>query len=231
LIPKRNAFTPGCVLPFNGTLNPAIDNTCGIEGGPGDAATQAQNKAKNNFCPPTASGRDITYKELLDLQRHAFEVPIPAKLDNRKVAEDLGEGKYFSYVALIMNAQYSNPAFGETVNCNMAGNSANDIQIVLVPKAGETDKCRSTIAVMSPHYRPAGWTPQVLNGLRKPVRIRGQLFYDNSHDVCTEKVRPHPERASLWEIHPVYSVEVCKFSDLDQCRKAIDDDAQWQAIQ
>jgi len=235
-LPQKGSFTPACTLPFNGVRNPASDDHCGIQGDGTDTADQLEATAKNNFCAPTAHPQDMTYQELLDLQTKAQSddnpsgKPIGRTVDDRKDIENMGEGNYVSYVALIMDAHYSDTTGGEKVNCNMNGNPPNDIHIVLVSKAGETNECTSTTAEMSPHYRPAGWTPAVLNGLKKPVRIRGQLFYDNSHAVCG-KTKPNPKRASLWEIHPVYSIDVCKSADLDQCSKAIDDDSQWEAIQ
>jgi hypothetical protein len=228
-IVQAGKFSPACTMPFNSSPNPAADDHCGIAGDGTDTADQQEAIAKNNFCSPTAHPQDVTYDELLDLQKQAAEVPIPKKLDDRKEIQNLGEGNYVSYVALIMDAHYSDTTGGEKVNCNMSGNPPNDIHIVLVSQAGEKDECTSTTAEMSPHYRPTGWTPQRLNGLQKPVRIRGQLFYDNSHAVCG-KSKPNPKRASLWEIHPVYSIDVCNLSDLDQCRKNIDNDAQWTPI-
>lgn len=235
-IVQPGTFSPVCTLPFNGVRNPASDDHCGITGDGTDAADQQEATAKNNFCAPTAHSQDIAYQELLDLQTKAQSndnpsgKPIGRTVDDRKDIENMGEGNYVSYVALIMDAHYSDTTGGEKVNCNMSGNPPNDIHIVLASKAGETDECTSTTAEMSPHYRPAGWTPDKLNSLKKPVRIRGQLFYDNSHAVCG-KTKPNPKRASLWEIHPVYKIDVCKSADLDQCRQAIDDDTQWEAIQ
>lgn len=224
---QKGTFTPVCTLPFNGVRNPAADDHCGIEGDGTDIADQLEATAKNNFCAPMAHPQGVTYEELLNLQQQSAN--IPKKLDDRKETANLGEGNYITYVALIMDAHYSDTTGGEKVNCNLKGNPPNDIHIVLMSKAGETDECTSTTAEMSPHYRPAGWTPDRLNGLKKPVRIRGQLFYDNSHVVCG-KTKPNPKRASLWEIHPVYKIDVCKSTDLDQCRKAIDDDSQWEPI-
>jgi hypothetical protein len=44
-----------------------------------------------------------------------------------------------------------------------------------------------------------------------PYRVTGQLFFDASHKVCPcGTSNCSPVRASLWEIHPVYNVEVCK---------------------
>jgi len=135
----------------------------------------------------------------------------------------MGEGKYVSYVAVIKDAHYSDVGSGEAVNCNIPGDPTNDIHIVLMPIPTEDpnfkDECRSTTAEISPHYRPLSWTPDNLNKLGRPVRIQGHLFYDGSHTPC-KNGKGSPKRISLWEIHPVYSIEVCELNGLDQCRNS-----------
>jgi hypothetical protein len=227
-VQKAGTFTPVCTLPFNGVRNPASDDHCGIQGGSDDPAKQAESIAKNNFCAPTHDPDILTYQKLLDLQAQSANVP--KELTDRKEVQNLGEGNYVSYVAVIRNAHYSDTTGGEAVNCNMSGNAPNDIHIVLMSDPNDNDECDSTTAEMSPHYRPANWTPAKLNALGKPVRIKGQLFYDNSHSICTAHSRPNPKRASLWEIHPVYSVEVCKSNNLDECRNS-KDPAEWTPLE
>jgi len=227
-IQQPGTFSPVCTLPFNGVRNPAIDDHCGIQGGSSDPAAQEEATAKNNFCAPTHDPDTLTYQNLLDLQ--AQSANIPKSLTDRKEVENLGEGNYVSYVAVIKEAHYSDTTGGEAVNCNMSGNPPNDIHIVLMSDPNDTDECHSTTAEMSPHYRPTNWTPAKLNALGKPVRIKGQLFYDNSHTPCTAHSRPNPKRASLWEIHPVYSIEVCKSANLDECRTSTDP-AEWTLLE
>jgi hypothetical protein len=224
---QLGTFTPACTLPFDGAPNPPSDDHCGILGKSSDPAAQAESTAKNNFCAPTHDADVITYQDLISLQTKSAN--IPKEVSDRTEIENLGEGNYVSYVALIKNAHYSDTTGGENVNCNLSGNPPNDIHIVLMSDPTDTDECHSTTAEMSPHYRPADWTPQRLNALGKPVRIKGQLFYDNSHAPCTEHSRPNPKRASLWEIHPVYSVEVCELGDLDKCRNSTNP-ADWKAF-
>jgi hypothetical protein len=237
--PQKGSFTPACDLPFAGAKTKA-DDICGLAGNGEDVADQQEAIAKNNFCAPTGHPQSVTYQQLVDLQNAAKSndnpsgQPIGKSVDDRKDIENMGEGNYISYVALIMEAHYSDTSGGEKVNCNQNGPVLNDIHIVLLSNPDDKE-CSSTTAEMSPHYRPAGWTPAVLNALsvskgsKTPVRIRGQLFFDNSHAVCG-KTTPNPKRASLWEIHPVYSIDVCKSNNLDQCRKDIDDNTQWTPI-
>jgi hypothetical protein len=220
-------FTPPCILPFAGVRNPPADDYCGIEGGSSDPAKQAESRAKNNFCATTQSPRVITYQELINLQSQSAN--IPKRLPDRTSVEKLGEGQYVSYVAFIKDAHYSDVAAGEAVNCNIPGNATNDIHIVLL-KDPNDDECLSTTAEMSPHYRPADWTPENLlkASAGHPVRVQGHLFFDGSHTPCSGSSRPNPKRASLWEIHPVYSVDVCTQTTIAQCQS---NTAEWVSLE
>jgi hypothetical protein len=46
------------------------------------------------------------------------------------------------------------------------------------------------------------------------VRITGQLFFDGSHHPkpCSGSLANtgDPVRATSWEIHPIYSIEICR---------------------
>src|SRR6516164_1604472 len=195
------AFVPTC-LPFAGQPNPAIDDRCGFDGGSSDPAKQAQSRAKNNLCAATGSPRQVSYQELIDLQAKTSTQNVRGLVD-RGPLNKLGEGEFVEYVAFIADAHYSHVGSGEAVNCNIPGDSTNDIHIVLVQHPGD-DPCSSTTAEMIPHYRPSGWTDKNLMAVNThPVRVRGPLFYDDSHTPCTAHSRPNPKRVSLWEIHPV----------------------------
>ena len=129
-------------------------------------------------------------------------------------------------------------ARGEAVDCDNPELDWNDIHIALSSGTNpKTDECTTVTAEISPHYRPAVWSrfhdgqkPEIealLPGLLKqrivenrtsssrPLRLRltGQLFYDASHQPCVfgggEVIERHsPERRSIWEIHPIYRIEV-----------------------
>jgi hypothetical protein len=223
---SSKTFTPECTLPFAGVRNAAADDHCGIAGGSSDPAKQAESRAKNNFCAATQSPRVITYDELVSLQGQSAD--IPKKVPDRTVFAKLGEGQYVSYVAFIKDAHYSDVAKGEAVNCNIPGDATNDIHIILL-KDPSDDECLSTTAEMSPHYRPPDWTPQNLKSVSAghPVRLQGHLFFDGSHTPCSGSSRPNPKRASLWEIHPVYSVDVCTQTTIAACQSS---DAEWTQL-
>lgn len=219
------SFEPVCNLPFAGVRN-AFDDQCGIDGGSSDPAKQAESRAKNNFCAATLTPRVVTYQDLINLQSQSTN--IPKSLPDRTMVKQLGEAQYVSYVAFIKDAHYSDVAAGEAVNCNIPGNATNDIHIVLL-KDPNDDECLSTTAEMSPHYRPLDWTPENLlkASAGHPVRVQGQLFFDGSHTPCSGKSRPNPKRASLWEIHPVYSIDVCSGNTIQDCEAP---GAEWSPL-
>jgi hypothetical protein len=122
---------------------------------------------------------------------------------------------------------------GESVNCKgvpdaagASGIDRNDIHIELAAP-GVTNHCLSVTAEISPHFRPDSW--RRFHNMRsngpgdnvnveakgvnfskfKRVRLTGPLFYDASHEPCSPgHTNVSPKRRSLWEIHPVYEIEV-----------------------
>src|SRR5262245_52064444 len=79
--------------------------------------------------------------------------------------------------------------------------------------------CDTVTAEVSPHFRPESWTPTILNQVNeRPVRITGQLFFDGNHKPCVENKVASPARSSVWEIHPIYGIDVCVNSSLRSCK-------------
>jgi hypothetical protein len=140
---------------------------------------------------------------------------------------------------------------GEAVDCDSPELDWNDIHIALCQSPDPVpDECLTITAEISPHYRPEIWSrfhdgqnklvEAIVPGLLKGrvvqnhsegssplhVRLTGPLFYDASHQPCLvdgNKIvdRHRPFRRSIWEIHPVYRVEVFdpgrkQWIDLDQ---------------
>ena len=75
------------------------------------------------------------------------------------------------------------------------------------------------------HARPAAWSELDLKTpVDNPVRLTGQLFYDNSHVACVNG-KGSPARRTVWEIHPVYGFEVCQGTTDAAC--PIDSTTAW----
>ena len=155
----------------------------------------------------------------------------------------LGEGRVVSFVGYVLDARHSNvdkdnpltAGNGESVQCNLLGCAYNDIHITLAEDPGEQKLCNTIVAEIIPHYRPPAWdlfdSPDYTKFFKThQVKITGQLFFDGSHVPCTAvgKAGNNPardnakdfERLALWEIHPIYAVDVCKFEDKTKCNSA-----------
>jgi len=236
------AFDPGCPFPFADiAVKHTIDSDCGVQGKTGASPENAaQNQAKNNFCA-TGNPARVTAVSFAKLQAAVVKAHIPfgdashlppdrSKLHDIYTTSDgntIGEGSVVRLVAFVEQAHPSDVDSGESVNCGETGEEQNDIHIPTVKTAG-ADECTSVTAEMSPHDRPAGWTSDALNKPGVPVRITGQLFFDASHRPC-KNGRGSPKRVSLWEIHPVYAVDVCSGSTLADC--PFDDDSKWHPLE
>ena len=165
----------------------------------------------------------------------------------------VGEGSYVQFVAYILEGHFGGK---ESVNCNDTKRQNIDIHLALVTVRPSTldltnydSECTSVTAELAPHRRPLDWdllgrmtktqSGQKLTGaqskladedLRRPVRLRGQLMFDASHALCANGHRTtgNPARRSGWEIHPVYSIDVCNATTLATCQ--IDNDSRWTPL-
>lgn len=225
---QKGSFTPVCALPFPGVRNPAADDHCGIQGGSSATGKPEESQSKNDFCEATHTPEVFSYQQLVDLQSQSSG--LGKNLPDRTKVDALGEGKYVSYIAFVKDAHYSDVTSGEAVNCNIPGNDTNDIHIVLMPNTTDQDECDSTTAEMSPHYRPPAWTPDNIMkaSAGHPIRVQGHLFYDDSHAPCSGGKSSNPKRKSLWEVHPVYSFEICSQATIEQCQGS---GAEWTPLE
>jgi hypothetical protein len=209
-----------------------LDKTCGINGKTTSSAnSQLQNSVKNNFCAINQNLLPETYTPamLADLQR---QTTIPSgqghEPADRQPLKQLGEGKVIRMKAYLIEAHHADLGSGESVNCGDKTEEGNDVHIAF-GSAADTQECDSVTAEISPHYRPASWNeighyetynnatrkytvdPQMAARLQAhPYRVTGQLFFDASHTACPCGKNCAPVRVSVWEIHPVYAIEVCR---------------------
>jgi hypothetical protein len=157
--------------------------------------------------------------------------------------DEIHEGTLVRTVAFLLHGAYSNSGTGEGVNCGIHGVESNDIHLALARTKSEPDECNSFTAEITPHFRPAEWL--ILSSLHKtstktaaqriaamdldrPLRLTGQMMMDGSHKPCTPGHPRSPKRISVWEIHPVYAIDVCKKKSISSCRVGTDTD--WEAL-
>ena len=228
LLAATSTFTPPCKLPFAAlaTKQP-IDSKCGMSGATKNTpALAAQDTAKNNFC---ASGTPVVltfdvYPGLQAAAEKALGGPSYKPPTSRTGLHDvytwkgtkIGEGDLASVVGYVEKAHYSDVDDGESVNCELTGDQDNDIHIPIVTTAG-ADECTSVTAEISPHDRPAVWTASNVNKPKVPMRFTGHLLFDAEHRPCRGTTVEEPKRQSVWEIHPVYAMDVCKNASLAAC--------------
>jgi hypothetical protein len=167
----------------------------------------------------------LTFETLSQLQSEAVRlvdqgVEIqPADRDQIKSIETsvgtVGEGSRVRLMALLSDGKpHANT--GESVNCNLKTEANNDIHISVSESKG-TSEFEGIVVEMIPQSRPAKWTSANIRKLRgKLLLIEGGLLYDNLHFANGDAANPlprQPARFSLWEIHPIVSLKVCKKAD------------------
>jgi hypothetical protein len=130
----------------------------------------------------------------------------------KRGTRNLGEGTTVELFGYLLSADGSG---AENVNCNLTGVENVDFHINIADAPNRTPY-KSIVVEMIPQDRPAGWTTKKLKTIARkdlPVRVIGQLFYDNKHYVRDRKKRGErknqSKRHSLWEIHPVTKFLVC----------------------
>ncbi len=154
------------------------------------------------------------------------------------------EGGKVQIVAFMDDPHAADLGAGEDVNCHKSDAADNDIHINLVEtpapaKALKSDSdavkeqkraarnaalCKAIVAEMIPHFRPDVFDPKFLIAIARrkhPVRISVQLFFDASHRSCDGPTPMDSSvRGTLWEVHPIYSLDVCKHDTLHECPAA-----------
>ncbi|HKD13456.1 MAG TPA: hypothetical protein VKE71_02830 [Candidatus Angelobacter sp.] len=250
---KHGSYTSTC-NPFGTASKPhAIDKTCGLTGDAKSDGDKAQDQQKNNLCASAAgTPHVITIDELKTLQgdvdasgvdygnekHHKGPPANRADLFTKVTGNVAKEGDQVSFVGYIVEAK---PGSSETVNCHCGPDALSiDVHMALadhpvklptVTKDKDTALCTNTfVAETIPHLRPASLELTAIQPLvkgAKIVKITGQLFFDGSHRPCTGPTAGSgdPARLTVWEIHPVYKIEVCSQNTLDQCQA---NSANWQ---
>ncbi len=94
--------------------------------------------------------------------------------------------------------------------------------------------CETSLMGLAESICPLRWRgntrTQIVNVQKHPIRLRGHLFFDGSHHPCGDPnmTNRDPLRRSNWEIHPVYSMDVCSNTTLAGC--SADNETVWTAF-
>jgi len=213
-------------------VSPETLKACTTKKPTGCAATDSAHGLLNQFkrtMPPEGTPTTVTFDTFSQLQSAAVElvdqgadIPPPErdKIKSIETAEGtVGEGSLVRLVAFLSEGKpHANT--GESVNCNLKSEENNDLHIsVTERKSG--NEFDGIVVEMIPQDRPDNWTAAQVGTLRgKVLLIEGALLYDNMHVTNGDANNPlagQPKRFSLWEIHPITSVKVCKKATVSQC--------------
>lgn len=150
------------------------------------------------------------------------------------------EGDLVSFIGYIVEVK---PGSSETVDCNCTEADAIDVHIAVadhlldlqtdpanatneqkheVTVKNDAELCTNSFVVETiPHKRPVALEQKAIEPLRgkKIVKITGPLLFDASHKPCngTTPGTGDPARVTVFEIHPVYDIEICSQSAMTQC--------------
>jgi hypothetical protein len=224
-------------------VSPATLKACTATKPTGCSAADSPHGLVNQLkrtAPPPGTPTTLTFETFSKLQTAAVDlvdqgVDIPAaereKIKSLETAEGtVGEGARVQLVAFLSEGKpHANS--GESVNCNLKTEANNDLHIP-VTETKNGSEFEGIVVEMIPQDRPAKWTSANVAKLRgKVLLIEGSLFYDNLHFANGDANNPmqgQPKRFSLWEIHPVISLKVCKKATVGQCDPARATD--WNAF-
>jgi hypothetical protein len=203
-----------------------------------------QDRAEQLGIPFGAEGSGPDRQEHLPPDRTQLRPENFHKIGGRTVGES-------TRVQIVAFMNEPHPGGKEDVNCKAGDNPEKDVHINLVESPapwlpprddpGRQQKeaernaalCRGIVVETIPHFRPAPFEARALRSVSRefPVLISGQLFFDASHYPC-EGSEPHPgghpARGSLWEIHPITGIQVCKSKTLGGCSPQ--DPTVWTAL-
>jgi hypothetical protein len=176
--------------------------------------------------PSGTTATMLTFDDFASLQQqadnlvgddHDLSASDRAQLKNLTVAAGkVSEGDLVSIVGFLVGTPHPNS--GESVNCNLKGESNNDYHIPMSNDPNNSD-FQGIVVEMIPQNRPSNWNlanlTQVESG-GQLVMVAGALFYDNLHRVNGDPNNPvsgQPARFSLMEVHPLTQFVVCTKSD------------------
>ena len=229
-------FTQTCSNPkFPSGSAAAIDASCRPSGSADpQSADGLQNIAKNNFCASTPASPTVTIASLRDLQTKANAAEKKLKFKpgqpppRRDFLMALGEGDLVTFEGFVFEARQE---CKESVNCDTQSpnqDGFHDIHISFLDhaptsKSGSAsaqaaEECGSFVGETIPHHRPLEWNACNMNDVANRnlrVRVTGQRMFDGSHLTCNGSTPngSNPKRATLWEIHPIYTFDVCLSGD------------------
>lgn len=212
-------------------------SSCPITGCAMEAPHKLTNTRKRTFPPTTAPIKVLTFEDLDLLQALTDSKLIPQgehltaaqrkQLTNFTIGtQTISEGDHIAVTGFVASDRIISCGGAESVNCgHKNAHDAPDtepctrtdihVPIVATVEGRQIQSFVSEPIPQGPNVKL--WTPAVFTTAKtagKRLLIRGGLFYDSIHIVNTrEDPSSQPKRFTLWEIHPITAVFVCKRAD------------------
>jgi hypothetical protein len=196
-------------------------NGCSAAGSPHALVNELKQTVPTGNAPTL-----LTFDDFASLQAQAdnlvgedSEIPVDTRsqLTGLNVsAGQVSEGSLVSVLGYLVATPHANT--GESVNCNLKGESNNDFHIPMSNDPNNSDY-QGIVVEMIPQSRPDVWNLSNLTQVesnQQLVMVTGGLFYDNLHKVNGDPSNPvggQPRRFSLWEVHPLTAFVVCTKAD------------------
>jgi len=155
----------------------------------------------------------MTIPTTAEIDHHAtLEAVLAPGDDTKRWTQDTG-ATFEGYVAGVLEGG------SESVNCHTNSEAYKDTHIELALNPNETDKSKYIVVEVTPQVRQresaAGrdWSTGTLKKelLGHKVKITGWLLFDAEHVGNAINTNPDGSRiwrATVWEIHPITSIEV-----------------------
>jgi len=187
-------------------------------------------------CPSEGNATQERYREGNRLKNRAT-LPASADIDpnvtiNAMVQTGDDENRWdnrraASIVAYVVRAGSTG---AESVNCGETQTLYTDTHIEVVATSGTTAFSRRVIVEVTPRWRDymasqgEDWTSATLSQslTGRWVRISGWLFFDFHHrgearNTASTPTGSHIRRATVWELHPVTSLQLCPNNSPTTC--------------
>jgi len=177
-----------------------------------------------NQHPPRDSKPVRVFTSLGDYQDMESRTPTDLgksnHLDLKSQLEAMGEGQPHAVIGYLYYAKQEGK---ESSNCELTAPDDTDFHIGIGFDKSEaaskkpSDKT-AVVVEMTPQYRATfapEWTLQLVKeAIGKQVKVTGQLLADNEHNETKDNcglpgAGASCWRASIWELHPVTSFQVC----------------------
>lgn len=176
---------------------------CPVKGDATKASVQDLNVLKRRMTAPTSS--DVDTKATLNA--------VLAKGDDTDRWSTSKAAIFEGYVVGVLKGGI------ESVNCHTHDAAYRDTHIELALNPNEQDKSKYVVVEVTPQFRElmdkknVDWSTATLKQtlLGHKVKVMGWLFFDAEHKQNATNTNPHGTnlwRATVWEIHPITSLEV-----------------------